>query len=591
MKLKSILLSVCLAVLTCACSNDDFEIDGVNIIGTWAVFSPYDNMVGYIDCSLTENDIQCLYEFKTGGTYTYYGINYDDNCPRTFVDGYIDCERSHYDDTEDYLWDYRNGKLFISGFDTTVKKISDDEFTVTYEDFTYTLKRVKGFKTNSIDISDLIGRWAIIGTNNYTFTCNSSVDEIHSIYEFKSDGTFTNFKSSSYDDCSRKLSNGYIDCEESHYDKQGSYSWNYTNRFLNLDGRSTRIRKISDDEFFLTDNREVYKLERIRGFNPTNPDNIDDIKNLMGTWAIFSPYNSVYGLYGYIYCNLSADDIQSLYEFKTDGTYTYFGVNYDDNCPRTFADGYIDCEKSHYDNTENHLWKYMYGKLFISGLGTTIKEISDDEFAITYDGRTYSLKRVKGFKPTYDGSFNFKNVTAGVNYSFDAIVAGVCSRGIVVSNNVGNALIYDASTAWFNNYNVGTLIHVNATAKNYYGSLEFNNPSITVKNSSARLKCDWNWWKSESFNRWIASVKAVGSSATSGMVITQPIEFDATLRIKEDTYYYYVDGCDTPITMFFPSTSTRNAASTNGCVYHFKGYPSYYNASRNYLSIVVVDVY
>jgi hypothetical protein len=590
MKLKSILLAVCLAVLTCACSDDEVKIDGVNIIGTWAVFSPYDNMYGYVDCSLTENNIECLYEFKPGGTYTYLGINYDDDCPRTFVDGYIDCERSHYDDTEDYLWDYRDGKLFISGFDTTVKKISNDEFTITYEDFTYTLKRVKGFKTNSINIGDLIGKWAIMGTNNYDLTCNSSEDEIHSIYEFKADGTYTNIISSSYDNCSRNLSNGYIDCEETHYDKRGSYSWNYTNRFLNLDGYSTRIKKISDDEFFMTHNREIYKLEKIKGFKPTNPDNVNDIKNLTGTWAMFSPYNNVYG---YIVCNLSADDIQCLYEFKADGTYTYLGINSYDSCPRNYVDGYIDCERSHYDNTEDYSWKYMYGKLFISDIAATIKVISGDEFTITYDGWVHTLKRVKGFNPTYDGSFNFKNVKSGVNYSFDAIVAGVCSRGIVVSNNVGSAIIYDASIDWFNEYQVGTMIHVSATATNYYGSLEFHNPSITVKNSAVRLKNEWEWWHYDSFARWAASAKAVGSSATSGMVTTQPIEFSATLRIKDGSNYYYAYGAsdnDTPITMFFPSTAIRKAASTDGREYYFKGYPCYYNASKNYIGVVVIEV-
>jgi hypothetical protein len=581
MKLKSFLLVLCLAVLTCACSDDDdtFKIDGVNIVGIWAVFSSDHS---YIDCNSSEDNIDCLYEFKSGGTYTYLGINYDDDtCPRNFTDGYIDCEKSHFDDTEDYLWEYRDGTLFISGFATTVKKISNDELLITYSDCTYTLKRVKGFKAaNPIDTNELIGKWAAYSIYNYPLYSNSSEEGIQHIYEFNSDGTYTHFSCSLNDICSGTLIDGYIDCEESHFKQNNSYSWNYTDRVLDLDGYKTRIIKNSDDEFTILYDWEIYKLKRVKGFKPTNPFHIEDI---MGTWAAFYPETT--------YCpvNYSENNVELLYEFNSDGTFMLQRIKDNDICSRTFKDGYIDCESSHFDNTEVYTWEYdNYWGFVLYSTRLGIKELSDDEIIIG----DITFKRVKAFKSySYDGAFNFNNVTAGENYSFDAIITGVCGRGIVVSNNFGSAVIYDASIDWPDKYNIGTLIRVNATATNYYGSLEFHNPVITVTDSSVRFNCNWNSWNYDSFAQWAASARAVGSSATSGMIITQPIDFKATLKIKDGTYYYYILGSgdsDTPITMFFPSFG--NAASDDGHTYHFKGYPCYYNASKNYISVVVVEV-
>ena len=157
-----ILLTIC-AVVFCGCSKDDDEkggslvIDGVNLVGTWAVEDPDEYIKpGYVDelVVFTEKDVKGYYisddaldRFRDEGKpWNEWGF--------TYSNGYLyGCTMRDFDPEGPAMEIHVDGgKLYAAGFDLRVKVINEDKLTYHYvfsdreDDNPVTLLRVKGFK-------------------------------------------------------------------------------------------------------------------------------------------------------------------------------------------------------------------------------------------------------------------------------------------------------------------------------------------------------------------------------------------------------------------------------------------------------------
>jgi hypothetical protein len=112
---------------------------------------------------------------------------------------------------------------------------------------------------------NLVGTWAAFSQGG-VLPSNRSADVINYIYEVKSNGTLEVKYNRRNCDCSRRLTNGAVDCQLSHYATGDTFSWYcYDGKFYVMDVL-VDIEKVNDNEFKASEGDDTYTLTRITSF-------------------------------------------------------------------------------------------------------------------------------------------------------------------------------------------------------------------------------------------------------------------------------------------------------------------------------------
>jgi hypothetical protein len=127
--------------LTSIVSAEENMIDGVNIVGTWAVF----NEGGVLPCNRSADVINYLYEVKPNGTLVVKYNTRSCDCSRRLTNGVVDCQPAHYASGDTFTWYCFDGKLYVMDVPVAIEKVSDNELKATEGDDTYLLTRVTSF--------------------------------------------------------------------------------------------------------------------------------------------------------------------------------------------------------------------------------------------------------------------------------------------------------------------------------------------------------------------------------------------------------------------------------------------------------------
>lgn len=292
------LFFICLILLTTtSCSKEEsVKVDGVNIVGLWAIFCN-DEYNAAIECNISEDKINYLYGFNSDGTYDFYEHEWNNGCPQVYENGYINCDINHFEkSSQTYSWEYKNDYLYIMSFPTKVKKVNDDVLKVYYDGMTYTLMRVKGFRQTeqAPDAStkpltsilkwngntcDIVGNWV---------DCNFKSDgTVQHVYAFENTPQAENYEGywayvniydvDAEDKCSRIYKDGTLNCSLSHMDVS-TVVWriNYFDDETTLcvgHSKYTVTSILSNDEIFLKDKKgNELHLMRIKNFAPLEFD-------------------------------------------------------------------------------------------------------------------------------------------------------------------------------------------------------------------------------------------------------------------------------------------------------------------------------
>lgn len=188
-----------------------------------------------------------------------------------------------------------------------------------------------------------------------------------------------------------------------------------------------------------------------------------------------------------------------------------------------------------------------------------------------------------GNSPEEEGiTSNIRNLSVGDKLTATAVVTGICSRGMILSDNAGSILYYQASNFNQTTYPIGTIVKVSGDVSAYNKGLQLtDNATIEVVGNE-----DYSYPTPTAYTSSMIE-EAVGQTDN---MLAKYVTIQGQLSISGNYYNIIIDGASAQGSIYYASDDVKSKME-NGKSYNFYGYyVAISGTSTKFFNILVTDV-